>query len=79
MKEGETLKLRVSLLMSLNFIAPRNCLCSPGSVIHVGGVRYIKFPISYPLTLLALAYAGDSTQRADQLMAQVRQELETVL
>lgn len=33
----------------------------------------------HPLTLLTLAYAGDSTQRADQLLAQVRQELETVL
>ena len=27
----------------------------------------------------ALAYAGDSTRRADQLLAQVRQELEAVL
>ncbi|HML83219.1 MAG TPA: helix-turn-helix transcriptional regulator [Thiomonas arsenitoxydans] len=29
----------------------------------------------HPLTLLALAYAGDSTRKADQLLAQVRQEL----
>lgn len=33
----------------------------------------------HPLTLLTLAYAGDSAQRADQLLAQVRQELEAVL
>lgn len=33
----------------------------------------------HPLTLLTLAYAGGSTQHADQLLAQVRQELEAVL
>ncbi len=33
----------------------------------------------HPLTLLTLAYAGDSQHQADQLLAQVRQELETVL
>ncbi|WP_261540475.1 helix-turn-helix domain-containing protein [Burkholderia multivorans] len=33
----------------------------------------------HPLTLLMLAYAGDSTRKADQLLAQVRQELEAVL
>ncbi|HBP0827678.1 TPA: helix-turn-helix transcriptional regulator [Stenotrophomonas maltophilia] len=33
----------------------------------------------HPLTLLTLAYAGDSTRKTDQLMAQVRQELEAVL
>lgn len=33
----------------------------------------------HPLTLLTLAYAGDSLHKADQLMAQVRQELEAVL
>ena len=33
----------------------------------------------HPLTLLTLAYAGDSTRKVDQLLAQVRQELETVL
>ncbi|EIU4871261.1 helix-turn-helix domain-containing protein [Pseudomonas aeruginosa] len=33
----------------------------------------------HPLTLLALAYAGDSTRKTDQLLAQVRQELEAVL
>ncbi|TBU98372.1 XRE family transcriptional regulator [Stutzerimonas kirkiae] len=33
----------------------------------------------HPLTLLTLAYAGDSTRRTDQLLAQVRQELEAVL
>ena len=33
----------------------------------------------HPLTLLTLAYAGDSTRRADQLLAQVRQELEAGL
>lgn len=32
----------------------------------------------HPLTLLALAYAGDDLRQADQLLAQVRQELETV-
>ena len=32
-----------------------------------------------PLTLLTLAYAGDSTRKADQLLVQVRQELEAVL
>ena len=32
----------------------------------------------HPLTLLTLAYAGDNLQQADQLLAQVRQELETV-
>ncbi|MFV3093974.1 helix-turn-helix domain-containing protein [Pseudomonas sp. GW6] len=33
----------------------------------------------HPLTLLTLAYTGDSTRKADQLLAQVRQELEAVL
>jgi hypothetical protein len=33
----------------------------------------------HPLTLLTLAYAGDSTRKADQLLARVRQELEAVL
>jgi transcriptional regulator with XRE-family HTH domain len=33
----------------------------------------------HPLTLLTLAYAGDSTRMADELLAQVRQELEAVL
>lgn len=33
----------------------------------------------HPLTLLTLAYAGDSTRKADQLLTQVRQELEDVL
>ncbi|MCT0392032.1 helix-turn-helix domain-containing protein [Pseudomonas paraeruginosa] len=33
----------------------------------------------HPLTLLTLAFAGDSTRRADELLAQVRQELEAVL
>ncbi|WP_432778457.1 helix-turn-helix transcriptional regulator [Burkholderia gladioli pv. alliicola] len=33
----------------------------------------------HPLTLLTLAYAGDSTLKTDQLLAQVRQELEAVL
>jgi transcriptional regulator with XRE-family HTH domain len=33
----------------------------------------------HPLTLLTLAYAGDSPHKADQLLAQVRQELEAVL
>ncbi|HBV8384436.1 TPA: helix-turn-helix transcriptional regulator [Citrobacter freundii] len=33
----------------------------------------------HPLTLLALAYAGDSTHEADQLLAQVREELGAVL
>lgn len=33
----------------------------------------------HPLTLLTLAYAGDSTHKAEQLLAQVRQELEAVL
>ena len=32
----------------------------------------------HPLTLLTLAYAGDDLQQADQLLAQVRQQLETV-
>jgi transcriptional regulator with XRE-family HTH domain len=32
----------------------------------------------HPLTLLTLAYACDDLQQADQLLAQVRQELETV-
>ena len=32
----------------------------------------------HPLTLLTLAYAGNSS-KADQLLAQVRQELEVVL
>ena len=32
----------------------------------------------HPLTLLTLAYAGDSTRKADQLLAQVRQELEEI-
>ena len=34
---------------------------------------------SHPLTLLTLAYAGDSPRKADELLAQVRQELEAVL
>ena len=33
----------------------------------------------HPLTLLTLAYAGDDAQRAEQLLAQVRQELEAML
>lgn len=33
----------------------------------------------HPLTLLTLAYAGDSTHKADQLLEQVRQELAVVL
>ena len=40
--------------------------------------RDLKRPI-HPLTLLTLAYAGDSPQKADELLAQVRQELEAVL
>jgi transcriptional regulator with XRE-family HTH domain len=30
----------------------------------------------HPLTLLTLAYAGDDTRKADELLAQVRQEFE---
>jgi hypothetical protein len=33
----------------------------------------------HPLTLLTLAYAGDSPRRADELLVKVRQELEAVL
>ena len=33
----------------------------------------------HPLTLLTLAYAGNSTRKADQLLAQVRREMDTVL
>ena len=33
----------------------------------------------HPLTLMTLAYAGDDAQRAEQLLAQVRQELEAML
>ncbi len=33
----------------------------------------------HPLTLLTLAYAGDSTHQADELLAQVRQELGAIL
>lgn len=33
----------------------------------------------HPLTLLTLAYAGNSTRKTDQLLAQVRRELEAVL
>ena len=33
----------------------------------------------HPLTLLTLAYAGNSTHKADQLLAQVRRELDAVL
>lgn len=33
----------------------------------------------HPLTLLMLAYAGDSTHQADQLLARVRQEFAAVL
>ncbi|KRP75600.1 XRE family transcriptional regulator [Pseudomonas lactis] len=33
----------------------------------------------HPLTLLTLAYAGDSTHETDQLLKQVRQELIAVL
>lgn len=32
----------------------------------------------HPLTLLTLAYAGDSTRAADQLLEQVRQELKNL-
>ncbi|SDS27253.1 transcriptional regulator, XRE family [Halopseudomonas litoralis] len=32
----------------------------------------------HPLTLLTLAYAGESTHQADQLLAQVRQEMEAI-
>ncbi|QEA13875.1 helix-turn-helix domain-containing protein [Comamonas flocculans] len=34
---------------------------------------------AHPLTLLTLAYAGDDAQRAEQLLAQVRQEMDAVL
>lgn len=33
----------------------------------------------HPLTLLTLAYAGDSTHKTDQLLEHVRQELAVVL
>mgnify|MGYP000950574508 FL=1 len=33
----------------------------------------------HPLTLLTLAYAGDDAQRAEQLLAQGRQELDAML
>lgn len=33
----------------------------------------------HPLTLLVLAYAGDNTSQAEQLLAQVRRELEALL
>ena len=33
----------------------------------------------HPLTLLALAYAGESARKLDQLLAQVQQELAAVL
>lgn len=33
----------------------------------------------HPLTLLTLAYAGDSPHKTEQLLAQVRQELEVIL
>ncbi|MEQ0819542.1 helix-turn-helix transcriptional regulator [Pseudomonas aeruginosa] len=33
----------------------------------------------HPLTLLTLAYAGDSTNQVDELLARVRQELEALL
>ncbi len=33
----------------------------------------------HPLTLLTLAYVGDSAHQADELLARVRQELEAVL
>ena len=33
----------------------------------------------HPLTLLTLAFAGDSPRKADELLAQVRRELESVL
>lgn len=32
----------------------------------------------HPLTLLTLAYAGDSKRNVDQLLAQVRQELQDI-
>jgi transcriptional regulator with XRE-family HTH domain len=32
----------------------------------------------HPLTLLTLAYAGDSTQEVDELLAQVRRELQDI-
>ncbi|WP_171962878.1 helix-turn-helix domain-containing protein [Bordetella trematum] len=33
----------------------------------------------HPLTLLTLAYAGEDTHKADELLAQVRQELEAIV
>ncbi|TAM12896.1 MAG: XRE family transcriptional regulator [Nevskiaceae bacterium] len=33
----------------------------------------------HPLTLLTLAYAGNSPSKADELLAQIRRELEAVL
>lgn len=33
----------------------------------------------HPLTLLTLAYAGDNTHKADELLMRVRHELESVL
>ena len=34
---------------------------------------------AHPLTLLTLAYAGDDTHKADELLARVRQEFEALL
>lgn len=33
----------------------------------------------HPLTLLTLAYAGDSARKADELLAQVQQELDMLM
>ena len=33
----------------------------------------------HPLTLLTLAYAGNSTRKADELLAQVQQELDMLM
>ncbi len=35
LKEGVTLKLRLLLLMLLKFMMQRNCLCNPGSIVHI--------------------------------------------
>nr|WP_248281941.1 helix-turn-helix transcriptional regulator [Parazoarcus communis] len=33
----------------------------------------------HPITLLTLAYTGDSTRKADELLAQVQQELDMLI
>ena len=63
-------------------LVPMQCCASSTVPRRDGrGVAAVRPPgaCCATLTLLTLAYAGDSSHKADELLAQVRQELEAVL